>query len=206
MRNYFNFSLFLTFFVLHIVGCDSYTPDEQTYIEQIEKYREVKDSTMHYDDHSPFNAKSKIEFHPLKYYSIDPLFVFTSRLIEYNVKDTVIIFGTKGGERTAVRFGYLPFTKDQFNYKLNVYENFGRDGSQYYSTWFTDKTTTEDTYGVGRYLKFEYNSNPDFEYTLDFNLAFNPYCAYSANYSCAIPSRKDFINMEITAGEKAYHN
>ena len=206
MKNNFTFGALVTFLALLIIGCNNYSPEEQTYIEKIEKHRGEKDSTMQYSATSPFNAKGKSEFHPLKYYSVDPNFVFTTKLFEYDVKDTVTIFGTKGEERMAVLFGYLPFTKDNGNHKLNVYENFGGNGSHYFSTWFTDKTTAEDTYGVGRYIHFEYNNNPEFVYTIDFNKAFNPFCAYSANYSCAIPSKKDFVNLEITAGEKMYHN
>jgi len=49
--------------------------------------------------------------------------------------------------------------------------------------------------------------NPDknFVYTIDFNLAYNPYCAYSPDYSCAVPSKEDHISLAIEAGEKSFH-
>ncbi|MGE5401501.1 MAG: DUF1684 domain-containing protein, partial [Ignavibacteriales bacterium] len=66
-------------------------------------------------------------------------------------------------------------------------------------------TTNDETYGVGRYLDFEKNENPDYVYTIDFNLAYNPYCAYSPNYSCAIPTKDDYVDLAIRAGEKKFH-
>ncbi len=206
MTKFFKKLLLFVAVTIFIFGCNNYTPEEQAYITQVEKYREKKDSLMEHSPTSPFNYKGKVEFHPLNYYDVDPGFVFKSKLVEYDVKDTLTIFGTKGEERTAIRFGYLPFTKDKINYKLNIYKNIDKTGDVYFSTWFTDKTTNEETYGVGRYLEFDLKDNPDFIYTIDFNLAFNPYCAYSSDYSCAIPSKKDFINLEITAGEKKYHD
>ncbi|HEX9251924.1 MAG TPA: DUF1684 domain-containing protein, partial [Ignavibacteriaceae bacterium] len=53
----------------------------------------------------------------------------------------------------------------------------GPQGQSYYSIWFTDKTTGKETYHVGRYLDFELNDDPEFVYELDFNRAYNPYCA-----------------------------
>src|SRR3972149_1491942 len=60
-------------------------------------------------------------------------------------------------------------------------------------------------FGVGRYLDFELNADKDFLYTIDFNLAYNPYCAYSADYTCAIPTKEDYVDLKIEAGEKKYH-
>jgi hypothetical protein len=78
-------------------------------------------------------------------------------------------------------------------------------GEPYYSIWFTDKTTGKDTYGVGRYLDFELKDDPEFIYTIDFNRAYNPYCAYSSLFTCPIPRAEDYIDMEIEAGEKNFH-
>ena len=139
-----------------------YSPDEEKYISKIENFRHEKDEYMRNNPYSPFNSRTKIEFSPLKYYDPDPEFVFKSKLYEYDQKDTVIIFGTKGEERKTVR--YIDF---------------------------------EPAYRAG-----SLNPNKDFVYTIDLNLAYNPYCAYSPNYSCAIPTKEDYIDIAIEAGEK----
>src|SRR3970282_1520025 len=150
---------------------------------------------------SPFNFKGKIHFVPLKYYDPSPDFVFKSKLFEYDMKDTIIIFGTKGEERKVVRYGFVTLDYKGDKYKINVYEGVSKTGEMYYSIWFTDKTTGEVTYGVGRYIDFEIHPDKDFNYTVDFNLAYNPYCAYSPEYSCAIPTKEDYIDLAVEAGE-----
>lgn len=197
--------LLITIQLLMLIGCENYTKEELEYIKSVEQYRDEMDEWMKDNPQSPFNFKGKIEFSGLKYYDVDPDFVFKSKIIEYNDRKDIPIYGTKGEERSALRFGYLPFSKDGNDYRLNLYANVGRDSTIYYSIWFTDKTTNDETYGVGRYLSFELKPNKDHVYTIDFNKAFNPYCAYSSDYSCAIPSKDDYLDLAIEAGEKKYH-
>ncbi|MCX7798680.1 MAG: DUF1684 domain-containing protein [Melioribacter sp.] len=197
----------LTFsIIISIYSCSKkFTDEELSYIKKIEAIREEKNNFMKNNPYSPFNYKRKLAFHKLNYYDVDPSFVFKSKLYEYNPKDTIIIFGTKGEPRKTVRYGYLIINYQNKNYKVNVYES-KNNGEKYYTIWFTDKTTNKETYGVGRYLDFEKQSNPNYIYTIDFNLAYNPYCAYNSEYSCAIPTKEDFIPIEIKAGEKKFHN
>jgi uncharacterized protein (DUF1684 family) len=59
---------------------------------------------------------------------------------------------------------------------------------------------------VGRYLEVGQEvADPDYLYTIDFNNAYNPYCAYSSQYSCAIPRKEDHLDFPIRAGEMKYH-
>ena len=88
---------------------------------------------------------------------------------------------------------------------MNVYQGQTKNGKKYYSIWFIDNTTGKETYGVGRYLDFELNPDTNFIYTIDLNLAYNPYCSYSAKYSCAVPTKNDYINLAVKAGEKNFH-
>lgn len=183
-----------------------YTPEQELYIEKIEQSRIEKNNYMKNDPYSPFNYKGNIEFHELNYFDVDPDFVFKSKLYEYNPKDTVVIYGTKGEARTSVRYGYVIFNYLNQDYQINVYEGKARSGEVYYSIWFTDKTTNIQSYGVGRYIDFEKHPDPNYIYEVDFNTAYNPYCAYSPDYSCAIPTKEDFIPVEINAGEKKFHD
>lgn len=193
------------------VSCGKdYSPEQEKYISEIENFRHEKNEYLKNDTNSPFNSRTKIEFSPLKYYEPDPEFVFKSKLHEYDEKDTITIFGTKGEERKTIKFGYVKFNYEDKDYKVNVYGGESSTGIAYFSIWFTDKTTGDETYGVGRYIDFEpvYKAgNPDkeFIYTIDFNYAYNPYCAYSPDYSCAIPTKEDHIDLAIEAGEKNFH-
>ncbi|MDP2038623.1 MAG: hypothetical protein Q8L04_14665, partial [Ignavibacteria bacterium] len=82
---------------LLLVSCGkSYTPEQEVYIKKIEDFRAQKNDEMKNDPSSPFHFKGKVEFHNLNYFDVDPDFVFKSKLSEYEQKDTVTIFGTKG--------------------------------------------------------------------------------------------------------------
>lgn len=180
-------------------------PQMKAYIDSLIKERKEKDYSLQFDINSPFNRDTTVTFNPLNYYEPNPDFVFKSKLFKYDDQDTVAILGTKGETRPAILLGFLELKKDDKVHRINVYQSFSRTGEPYYSIWFTDQTTGTETYGVGRYLDFELNDHPEFVYTIDFNRAYNPYCAYSALFTCPIPRVEDYIDMEIEAGEKNFH-
>ncbi|MEJ2614801.1 MAG: DUF1684 domain-containing protein [Ignavibacteriaceae bacterium] len=198
--------LLAVLFAFTLFSCTkNYTPEQKKYIAEIEQQRKEKDDFMKNDPDSPFNRDPNAHFQDLKYYDVNPDYVFKSKLYEYKNKDTVKIFGTKGEERKAVRYGYVKINFKQGERDVNVYKSTSKNGETYYSIWFTDQTTGDETYGVGRYLDFDFKPDSNFIYTVDFNLAYNPYCSYSAIYSCAIPTKEDHIDVAIKAGEKRFH-
>lgn len=100
------------------------------------------------------------------------------------------------------RYGYVDFTIDSVQYRLTAYQNvaYKKVDKKYLFIPYRDKTTRNETYGGGRFLDFEI---PETETViLDFNLAYNPYCAYSHRYSCPIPPVENTLEVEIRAGEK----
>ena len=72
----------------------------------------------------------------------------------------------------------------------------GHDG---YFLPFRDSTSGKTTYGAGRYIDLE--PNPDGSVTIDFNMAYNPYCAYNDSYSCPLPPVENWLQIPIEAGE-----
>lgn len=67
---------------------------------------------------------------------------------------------------------------------------------------FKDSTAPKDTYGGGRYMDMEVNDFKDGMVIMDFNKAYNPYCAFSDGWNCPIPPKKNHLNVRIEAGEK----
>lgn len=179
--------------------------DEQ-YVNKIQQERESKDWEMQYDSYSPFSVDSTVNHEPLKYYKPTSEYIFKTKLFKNNKMDTVSVFGTRGEERKAIVEGYVLLNYKGKDHKLNIYKSFGPQGQSYHSIWFTDKTTGNETYHVGRYLDFELNSDPEFIYEIDFNRAYNPYCAYSDLFTCPIPRKEDYLDFEIRAGEKNFHS
>ncbi len=199
--------LFILLIGMFFPGCKkTLTVEQEAYIDAIKKDRFEKDSAFRVLPDSPFIRDSSIKFEPLHYFDINEEFKFSSVLKKYGYQDTVSTRGTKGDLRKAIRFGFLTFPYKGSTLKVNVYKSWTKSGAEYFAIWFTDKTTGKETYGVGRYLDFELSPDSLFLYTVDFNRAYNPYCSYSSLYSCSIPTKDDFINIEITAGEKKYHH
>lgn len=179
---------------------------DKQYLSKLQQERDNKNWEMQYDSYSPFKVDSLSRFAPLKYYEPTAEFIFKSKLYKYEKPDTIKISGTKGEQRIAVVEGYVLLNYKEEDHKLNIYKGFDRQGKAYYSIWFTDQTTGKETYPVGRYLDFNLNKDPEYVYEIDFNRAYNPYCAYSDLFTCPIPTKEDYIDFEIRAGEKNFHN
>jgi uncharacterized protein (DUF1684 family) len=202
------FLIFILLIIFLFICCDEKIPETEEmreYVSLLHIERANKDSSFKHDHHSPFHRDTTVEFSNLKYYEPKSEFIFKSKLFYNDAPDTVTIMGTKGEARTVLVIGYVELNYDNKNYKVNVYRGFSRTGEAYHSIWFTDRTTGNETYGVGRYLDIELNEDKDFVYEIDFNKAYNPYCAYSALYTCPIPTEEDYIDISIEAGEKNFH-
>jgi uncharacterized protein (DUF1684 family) len=169
------------------------------------------------DPGSPFIRDTTTRYHGIRWFPIDPRFRGHSLLHRYADPETVTVLGTKGEQRRQLRYGYFEFplpdeTGKPVLLKLNVYKFTPYDGQRYLlykdhlSIWFTDRTTGKETYGVGRYVDVG-DELPDrgFLYTIDLNMAYNPYCAYSPMYSCAIPREEDHVDIPLRVGELKYH-
>lgn len=167
------------------------------------------DTFFRSDPESPFQKDTLSHFTGIKWFPPDIGFYCQSILHRYDQPETVSVFGTKGEERKHLKCGYFTLMIQGRSYKLNVYKYL--PGSEQrlrdlLSVWFTDATTGKETYEVGRYVDVGNESaDPDYVYAINFNNAYNPYCAYSAIYSCAIPRREDYLDIPVRAGESKYH-
>ena len=190
---------------LFVFGTLVVQADEAFSVEGTLAARAEKDAMMRDNENSPFNLeKHPVVFSPLKYFEPDA-WVFQSKLTVLAEPEPITIFDTKGRARDGELYGSLKISRDGRTHLVRVYRMEIPDG-HYFGIWFTDRTTGKETYEVGRYLDFERSADPDHIYTLDFNLAYNPYCAYSPAYGCAIPPEEDFLDLAITAGEKRWHD
>ncbi len=193
-------------------GCCTRRPLPQNFLSETIAYRTSKDSSFRNDPESPFRQDTSIQYHGLSWFPPDSNYCFLSKLNRYQNPEHVTIFGTKGEERPMIRYGYFLIDFGGRQYVLNVYKNPPNKKNDHsgieepLSIWFTDETTGRETYHVGRYVDVgEEEPNPNFVYTINFNDAYNPYCAYSSKYSCAIPRKEDHLPFAVYAGEKKYH-
>lgn len=175
----------------------------EAYVARIEQVRTEKDNSFRSGDDSPFG--DSIEFTGLHYFPIDARYRINARLTEINPKKPVVLPTSDGREKSYLEYAYAEFTLDGVQNKLLILEIM--DMSPYRGTLFlafADKTSANETYGAGRYLDVKKVPGAT-SITLDFNEAYNPYCAYNDTYSCPFPPKENVLAVEIKAGEKTYH-
>ncbi len=114
------------------------------------------------------------------------------------------------GTRTPlyVKYGEAHFTIGGKKLKLNIYQSIELAKTEQYKNHlflpFTDLTSGVESYGGGRYIDLEIPKGKTIE--IDFNKAYNPYCAYNEKYSCPIPPKENDLNIEVLAGVKKFHD
>ncbi|GAB4336530.1 MAG: DUF1684 domain-containing protein [Calditrichia bacterium] len=197
--------------ILFLSGCEKkqnvqqLSGQDSLLVAQIIKFRQEKDAYFKNEQASPIPAEKKKSFKGLNYYPPAPQYAFKLPLHIYPDAKPDTIYGTKGDARPAQKYGYFEFKTDSGDFRLDVYKVFsgGKDTTSYLFLGFTDKTTGLETYGAGRYVEPELTDSANF-YLIDFNKAYNPYCAYNHRYSCAIPPPQNLIPFKLLAGEKNY--
>ena len=122
---------------------------------------------------------------------------------------TGFIMKTSGSkDKKFFRYGRVSFQVNGTDLSLVVYQNeqLMQDTAfeNYLFLPFTDLTNGEESYGGGRYLDLEISKLKNNSILIDFNKAYNPYCAYASGYNCPVPPRENNLSIAIRAGEKVY--
>jgi uncharacterized protein (DUF1684 family) len=170
----------------------------------IEKERKEKEEYLKSGDGSPF-VKDNIAFEGLNYFPINEKFNIRAKLEIIEEKKVMLLATSDGKEQKYLEYGYAVFDLDEVENRLLILESMemGPQRGQLFLA-FADETSGIETYGAGRYLdvkKVPAATSVD----LDFNLAYNPYCAYSDSFSCPFPPKENILKVAILAGEKSYH-
>jgi uncharacterized protein (DUF1684 family) len=175
------------------------------YVTKIKKMREEKDHDMRTAPDSPFANDTTQTFKGLNYFPIDADYRISAKLVPIESKKTVLLPTSDGKQKSYLEYAYAEFEMQSVENKLLILEIM--DMGPYRGTLFlsfADKTSAKETYGAGRYLDIKKTPGAA-SVTLDFNEAYNPYCAYNDNFSCPFPPPENILNIEIKAGEKTYH-
>ncbi|WP_310587912.1 DUF1684 domain-containing protein [Larkinella arboricola] len=113
-----------------------------------------------------------------------------------------------GKKKTYVKYAVLTFRLKGKPYELTLYRSLQLAQLPQYRDYlflpFKDATNGQSTYGGGRYMDLRVGTIKDGKVLLDFNKAYNPYCAYSDGYACPIPPKENHLTVSIEAGEKQF--
>lgn len=169
------------------------------YIDTVEMNREQKDQYFRANPYSPIAIEKRVNFTGLNYYPVDVAMRLTLPLERAAEPAPLTIQTNTGEERPFRRIGTVTFEVEGQPATLAIYQ--GQDHDDLFVP-FRDATSGGETYGAGRYLEPE--ELADGNILLDFNAAYNPFCAYSDDFSCPLPPAENHLTVPIRAGEKSY--
>ena len=177
--------------------------NEPQWKARLERQREAKDRFFATHLRSPIPAGERMDFEGLDYYPPDPSSRFEPELHEHEEKERIRMDVTGGGEQEYLRWGEFCFHIGGKEQTLQVYK---RDaGEERLFVPFRDATSGKETYGAGRYLDLDRRRYiGEGKWILDFNEAYNPWCAYSDAYICPFTPPENRLDVPIYAGEKNY--
>ncbi len=167
---------------------------------RLDRFRGNKNEFFRTDEHSPLQPDQQRAFTKLNYFPENDDLVFQVRLDENSVShDPVMLETTSGTQQQFIPAGRIAFDIDGETVHLTLYRESGRGR---YFLPFKDATSGHESYAGGRYL--DPQETPDGVLTVDFNYAYNPYCAYSEDWTCPIPPKENELDVPIRAGEMAF--
>lgn len=178
--------------------------NREAYQSAIENYRQTKDRFMvENKNESPLTEEIKAEFTGLSYYPVNFQYRILADFVPAAYAESFPIALNNGSEENYIKHGYATFQLDSQAYSLLVLRNPGSSGDpSILFAPFYDKTNGFETYGGGRYL--EPVQVGEEKMLLDFNKAYNPYCAYSPEFICPLPPPDNRLPVAIEAGEKTF--
>jgi len=171
-----------------------------TWTDELETERSMKDGFMAGDPESPFIV-GRVPFHPLQYFAPDSSYIVRAKLERRPTPEEAYLRTNRDNQAVMRYIGDLAFALEGESFRLRLYHAGEGVGASVFVP-FRDRTSGRESYGAGRYLTLELNEADDYE--LDFNRAFNPYCAYTDDFECPFPPAENDLPVEIRAGEKAW--
>jgi uncharacterized protein (DUF1684 family) len=169
--------------------------------KRLDDFRKHKDEYFASGDHSPLAHADRHDFKGLSYFPYNPSLQFELDIDATQDQGSPITLNTSDGQKVDFLIaGKVRFLADNGEYELTLLKDYDRGR---FFLPFNDATNGLETYKDGRYL--DPQQKPNGKLVLDFNYAYNPYCAYDDGWSCPLPPAENKLPVEIRAGEKAFH-
>ncbi|MCI0615053.1 DUF1684 domain-containing protein [bacterium] len=206
--------LFVVFMIVSVVGCNQPSVDRNEIAHpvhvdsfmgkrmeaEILDYRRRRDQDFKQGTDSPLPAELKVIFTGLEYYPINWNYRFEGPVQRYPNPEKIRMITTSGETRDAIKYGYIRFVLKGKEFKLEVYRLLDLDEKNLLFVPFIDANVGKETYPAGRYI--DLIEKDDGLYVIDFNMAYNPSCAYGGSFPCPVTPEENRITVAVPAGEK----
>ncbi|RZT00211.1 DUF1684 domain-containing protein [Aquimarina brevivitae] len=175
-------------------------------VEAILEFQAELNAKFASEETSPLTKKDLKEFKTLEFFKINTAYSIKAKFVRTPYETPFIMKTTTSREPIYVKYGEAHFKLKGKAMVLNIYQNQELSTQPEYENYlflpFTDLSNGETTYAGGRFIDLRI---PEGEHILiDFNRAYNPYCAYNERYSCPIPPADNHIKLQINAGVRAF--
>jgi len=144
----------------------------------------------------------------VSYFDIDPEYRVNASFQKSNSTESINIPTYSGIQKEFYKYGVASFALKGYTYKLTIYKNIigieNKKYKEYLFLPFMDLSNGEESYGGGRYIDLKTKDIKDGYVEIDFNKAYNPYCAYGDGWNCPIPPAENHLKISILVGESAY--
>lgn len=179
------------------------TPD--AYAHAIQHVRAEKDAFFGEEDQSPIPEEEREAFSGLRYFPPDLAYRVEAEVVPYDEQKVVMLGRSRGDVGPQLRFAEVRFTLNGQDVHLTAFKDADDPDADDLFVPFRDATSGKETYGAGRYIETQADG-PDgsLRATLDFNLAYNPWCNYSEAYTCILPPAENTLPVAVRAGEMTY--
>ncbi|MFN5370800.1 MAG: DUF1684 domain-containing protein [Bacteroidia bacterium] len=177
----------------------------QNYARNINRERSTAKIELTQGDRAPLKSDELIY---VKHFQPDSTWVLDGE-VRFHTDTTSIPFATSSGKtKYFEKRAIIRFSRGKETFELTAYRNiqYRNKPELEFSLFipFTDRSNGNTTYAGGRYLDISARDIKEDKIRIDFNLCYNPYCAYSAGYNCPVPPAENRLNIEIPVGEQAF--
>ncbi|RIV69937.1 DUF1684 domain-containing protein [Flagellimonas aequoris] len=176
-------------------------------VADILKFQEELDASFKDPEESPLPDKYKKDFEGLDYFEPDTTYVVKAKLVRTPDAEPFFMPTTTDRKTNEVLYGIAHFTLNGEERQLEIYQSLDLIQQEQYKEYlflpFNDATNGEETYGGGRYIDLSIPEGDTL--VIDFNKAYNPYCAYNKKYSCPLVPRQNYLRTKVRAGVKDFH-
>ena len=177
----------------------------QNYSAKIAKHREAYKADFIKDSRSPLKKKDLENLH---FYNPDSTYSVIAD-VELLKNEKVFKMPTYDGTSSDYfRYAHINFSLNGKKLQMTLYRSVALSTNPVYKDHlflpFTDETNRKETYGGGRYIDLDTKEITNNQIEIDFNKAYNPYCAYSDGYRCPVPPEENDLQLAVLAGEKLY--
>ena len=188
--------LILSFIVFNFIACAS------NHSAEVAKYQQNLKDEWTNPETTPLKEDEKAKFKGITFFPFNEELVFKADFTKIENGKTIPFPTSAKKIKNYKEYGKVNFEFNQKPFELTIYASGppikGYENSLFLP--FTDDTNGVTTYGGGRYIDLEIKDIKNNKVTIDFNKAYNPYCAYSKYYNCPIPPANNYLETEINAG------